>query len=90
MAFTEKQKIMVYESAIALKQALIVDSDPLAKEFLAGKLGSILDAVINKKISLPISDIPHFELMTKDCLARSESEYFNFYSLARFGKPAFE
>ncbi|EGQ9104600.1 hypothetical protein WD347_004493 [Vibrio parahaemolyticus] len=48
MAFTEKQKIMVYESAIALKQALIVDSDPLAKEFLAGKLGSILDAVINK------------------------------------------
>jgi hypothetical protein len=88
--FSKEQILMVYEAALKLRLALENDSDPIAKEFLGGELGDILNSVIENKASLPIKAIPHFSKMTRDYLAGIEDEYFNFYSLATYGKPSNE
>lgn len=88
--FTKEQIKLVKHSARTLKAALENSKDPLAHEFLNGELGEILDRVLTKEIDSAFEDIPYFELMTRDCLPDIEDLYFDFYSLAKYGKPAFE
>lgn len=88
--FSKEQLLMVCEAALRLKLALEKDSDPIAKDFLGGELGDILNSVIENKASLPLKVIPHFSKMTRDYLPGIEHEYFNFYSLAVYGKPSHE
>ncbi|MBY7791597.1 hypothetical protein KW431_14155 [Vibrio fluvialis] len=90
MNFTVKQKSLVYDSAVCLKRALVECKDPVANELLAGELGKILVSVIDGDAKYPITCIPHFDQMTRDWLPEIEDEYFNFYSFARYGRPAFE
>ncbi len=88
MDFNEEVEEMIYESAVILKRTLHEATDLMAEEVLAGELGLILNSVIAKTAQYPISNIPHFEQMTRGWLPEIEVEYFNFYSLAKNGKPA--
>ena len=89
-SYTPRQLEMLKESAVALLIALKNSNDPIAKEFLNGSLGEIINKAIDETLLSPISNVPHFEKMTRDYLPEVETEYFNFYSLALYGKPAFE
>lgn len=88
--FTEKQKRLLKKSAEKLRAALCNSKDPAAVEFLRGELGEIIEQVLTGNPDLPFDDIPHFEKMTRDYLPDVEEEYFDFYSLAKYGKPAYE
>lgn len=46
--------------------------------------------IIHGATALPVSNIPHFELITRGVLSEVQDEYMDFYSLAQYGKPAFE
>lgn len=88
--FTPEQTKMLKQSAAKLRLSLSNSKDPIAIEFLNGELGNVIDKVINENIVVPFDDIPHFAKMTRDYLPESEEEYFDFYSLAKYGKPAYE
>jgi hypothetical protein len=88
--FTAEQVKMLKQSAEKLRLSLSNSRDPIAIEFLNGELGNIIDKVLNEDVVLPFDDIPHFAKMTRDYLPEAEEEYFDFYSLARYGKPAYE
>ena len=88
--FTPEQVKMLKQSAEKLRLSLSNSKDPIAIEFLNGELGNIIDKVFNEDTVAPFDDIPHFEKMTRDYLPESEEEYFDFYSLAKYGKPAYE
>jgi len=87
--FTEEQQALLKQSAINLQKTLNDLNNNTAKEFLNGDLGNILNAAINETPKVAYEDIPHFDLMTRDYLPEAEEDYFNFYSFARFGKPAY-
>jgi len=89
-AFTQAQVGALKSSANRLQLALSNSKDPLAAEFLNGDLGRIINKVIISDILFPFEDVPHFELMTRDCLPDIAEIYFDFYSLAKHGKPAYE
>jgi hypothetical protein len=88
--FTQEQIRMLKNSAEELRSALCNSKDPLAAEFLDGELGNMLDKVLNNDEIFPFEDVPHFELMTRDCLPDVAEIYFDFYSLAKYGRPAYE
>jgi hypothetical protein len=88
--FTQEQIKLLKNSAEKLHSALNNSKDLLAAEFLSGELGNILDKVFVNDTLFPFEDIPHFELMTRDCLPDVAELYFDFYSLAKYGKPAYE
>jgi len=88
--FTEDQKRLLRKSAEKLRAALCNSKDPAAADFLSGELGEIIEQVLTGNPTLPFNDIPHFEKMTRDYLPDAEEEYFDFYSLAKYGKPAYE
>lgn len=88
--FTKEQKKLLQKSAEKLRLALCCSKDPAAAEFLGGELGEIIRQVLTGNPILPFDDIPHFEKMTRDYLPDVEEEYFDFYSLAKSGKPAYE
>lgn len=88
--FTPEQVKMLKQSAEKLRFSLINSKDPIAIEFLNGELGNIIEKVLSEDVIVPFHDIPHFAKMTRDYLPESEEEYFNFYSLAKYGKSAYE
>jgi hypothetical protein len=88
--FTLEQIKMVKESAEKLHQALTCSQDPLAVDFLNGQLGEILEEIQVKNSFSPLDFIPHFELMTRDCLPDIAEKYFDFYSWAQYGEPAYQ
>lgn len=88
--FTQEQVRLLKNSAEKLRLALCDSKDPMAVEFLSGELGEIIEQVLASDSISPVDDIPHFEKMTRDYLPDVEEEYFEFYSLAKYGKPAYE
>ena len=84
--FTEEQKRSLKKSAQKLQSALLNSKDPIAYELLKGELGKIIDLILTGNPSLPFEEIPHFEKMTRDYLPEAEDEYFEFYSLAKYGE----
>lgn len=89
-AFSQEQINALKNSAKKLHLALSNSKDPLAAEFLNGDLGRIINEVIISDVLFPFEDVPHFDLMTRDCLPDIAEIYFDFYSLAKYGKPAYE
>lgn len=89
LSYSEHQILMLKESANNLLKALKDSKDPMALDFLNGDLGVILKIVMNEDHFEPFDDIPYFEKMTRDYLPSLETEYFNFYSWAMYGKAAF-
>ncbi len=87
---TQEQVIALKESAKKLQIALKSSKDPVAHELLTGELGDIIEQVLSSDSATLIEHVPHFEKMTRDYLPDVEEEYFEFYSLAKYGKPAFE
>lgn len=81
---------MLKESAKKLQIALKNSKEPAAHELLTGELGDIIEQVLSNDNAASIEHVPHFERMTKDYLPDVKEEYFEFYSLAKYGKPAFE
>ena len=88
--FTQEQVVMLKESAKKLRLALDQSNDPIAKDVLKGELGRVIDIVLESDTIAPFQQIPHFEKMTRDFMPSVETEYFEFYSLARYGVPAFD
>ena len=88
--FTEEQVKLLKSSAEKLRLALYTSTDLAAIDFLNGEIGCIIEKILNNNVALPIDDIPHFDKMTRGYLPDIESEYFNFYCLAKYGKPAYE
>lgn len=88
--FSEEKKILLKKSAEKLKTALLNSKNPLAVEFLRGELGEIIEQVLIDCPILPFDEIPHFEKMTRDYFTDIEEEYFDFYSLAKYGKSAYK
>jgi hypothetical protein len=87
--FTVDQVNILKQSATDLREVLMSSNDLSAASFLEGELGLIIDSVLNNKIKNSIKEVPHFELMTRDILPEATTEYFNFYSLAKFGVSAY-
>lgn len=88
--FTQKQVEMLKRSAERLRLSLSESTDPVAKDFLNGELGNVINQILNQDVIAPFKEVPHFEKMTRDYLPDSEEEYFDFYSLAKYGKPAYK
>jgi hypothetical protein len=89
-SFTPEQVKMLKGSAERLRLSLRESTDSVAKDFLKGELGNIINQILNQNVIAPFKDIPHFEKMTRDYLPDSEEEYFAFYSLAKNGNPAYK
>ncbi|MGB4076076.1 hypothetical protein [Pseudomonas sp.] len=88
--FTQEQVRLLKNSAEKLRLALCGSKDPVAAEFLNGELGRIIEKVLASDSISPFDDVPHFDKMTRDYLPDVEEEYFDFYSFAKYGKPAYE
>lgn len=89
-SFTTEQCILLKNTARKLLLCLGNSEKPMANSFLEGELGEILNKVINEDNVHPFTDIPYFELMTRDYFPEIETEYFNFYSVACFGELAYK
>jgi len=88
--FTQEQVVILKDSAKKLRLALCESNDPLADDILKGELGKIIDNVLESDRIAPFEHIPYFEKMTRDFMPSVEDEYLEFYSLAKYGVPAFE
>lgn len=85
---TQEQVALIKNSALKLKLALSNSTDPMAAEFLNGELGEAIEKILTSDAVSLANNVPHFEKMTRGYLPDVEEEYFDFYSLAKYGKPA--
>ena len=88
--FTPEQVVLLKESATKLRLALNQSTDAVAEEILKGELGKMINIVLDSDTISPFEHIPYFEKMTRDFLPSVEEEYFEFYSLAKYGVPAID
>ncbi len=86
--FDSQQIEKLKASAQALQDVLEKSIEPVADELLKGSLGESIRLVLHEKCTFPLNSIPHFDKMTRGYFPEIEGEYFNFYSLALYGKSA--
>ena len=90
ISYTPEQLDMLRRSAEELLLALKRSNNPISLELLDGSLGEIIAQVLSDVVVEPYVEIPHFEKMARGYFPEVEKYYFNFYSWALFGKPAFD
>lgn len=71
-------------SAMRLKSKLALIDDPLAKSWLNGEFGVILENAIEG--SLSEVSIPHFDFFSHGGMPQAEEEYFDFYFAVKNSK----